>query len=221
MKSISDWLGWGTAPSKSSDLTRPLKYLIGYDGPNPGSNSHIVECGYDSNFGDIAYCNLFDEKNTGQLGPYLHTSDTASDYDEGQIDPSGPGWDKNLRTQFERRKRQNFRYIELDNPDAYSLDDILRAIKLANSYGLAVIAKNPGLLNPKDQAVYVQACQGIIVEKDAGDPRSMAAIRHNNVPVWFVSFGDPTWIRGLDITQYPNMYKSYSRHGEYTTSEDI
>ena len=37
----------------------------------------------------IAYCNLFDENNTGKYGPYLHTSDTAKQYNEGQIDPRG------------------------------------------------------------------------------------------------------------------------------------
>ena len=79
----------------------------------------------------IAYCNLFDEENTGKYGPYLHTSDTAEQYGEGQIDPKGPGWEKNLRQQFQRRKRQGFSYIELDNPDAYSVEDVLGAIDLA------------------------------------------------------------------------------------------
>ena len=94
----------------------------------------------------IAYCNLFDEHNTGHYGPYLHSSDTAAEYNEGQIDPRGPGWEKNLREQFERRRNQGFEYIELDNPDAYSIKDVIGAIDLAASYGLKVIAKNPGLM---------------------------------------------------------------------------
>jgi hypothetical protein len=205
------------------NLNRPLKYLIGSNFEWFASDpKFIVECGYDGTKADIAYCNLFDEKNSGQYGPYKHDSDTAADYGEGEIDPSGPGWEKNLRTQFERRQRQRFRYIELDNPDAYSIDDILGAIDLASAYGLDVIAKNPGLLAGESAIQYVQKCKGIIVEKDAGTPDSMAALRHSDIPVWFVAFGDGlSWIQNLDVTKHPNMYKSYSRHGEYTDYEEL
>ena len=36
----------------------------------------------------IAYCNLFNER---RYGPYLNNSDTAKQYNEGQIDPQGAG----------------------------------------------------------------------------------------------------------------------------------
>ena len=67
----------------------------------------------------------------GKYAPYLHTSDTAEQYSEGQIDPKGPGWEKNLREQFERRSVRGSTYIELDNPDAYAMEDVLGAIDLA------------------------------------------------------------------------------------------
>jgi hypothetical protein len=115
---------------------------VGYDWekPVPGCTS-------------IAYCNLFNEKYSEQskqkrahYAPYLKTSDTAEDYGEGQIDPRGEGWRRNLTEQFERRRKQGFAYIELDNPDAYSVADVVGAVELAESYGLKVIAKNPRLL---------------------------------------------------------------------------
>ena len=68
----------------------PLDYLIGA-GNQKSRAGRIVEVGYDADIKPnglaIAYCNLFDEKNTGELGPYLHNSDTAEQYNEGQIDP--------------------------------------------------------------------------------------------------------------------------------------
>ena len=130
---------------------KPLRYLIGTEASGPGRDDEVTEVSYSTTQParrgiSIAYCNLFDEHNTGRYGPYLHTSDTAAEYNEGQIDPRGPGWEKNLREQFERRKKQGFEYIELDNPDAYSIKDVIGAIDLAASYGLKVIAKNPGLM---------------------------------------------------------------------------
>src|SRR3981081_890208 len=76
-----------------------------------------------------------------EYAPYLKTSDTAEDYGEGQIDPRGPGWRRNLTEQFERRKKQGFEYVELDNPDAYAVADVVSAVDLAASHGLKVIAK--------------------------------------------------------------------------------
>ena len=142
----------------------------------------------------IAYCNLFDEEGTGKYGPYLHTSDTAKQYGEGQIDPAGPGWDKNLREQFLRRKRQGFAYVELDNPDAYRLSDVLRAVDRAGEYGLKVIAKNP-LLMEGDPTPYLAHPDvfGAIVERGAGDPVRMDRLRKAagkpDLPIWFVAFG--------------------------------
>jgi hypothetical protein len=131
---------------------KPLRYLIGTEASGPGRDDVVTEVSYDTDQPaihgiSIAYCNLFDEHNTGHYGPYLHSSDTAAEYNEGQIDPRGPGWEKNLREQFERRKHHGFEYVELDNSDAYSIEDVIGAIDLAASYGLKVIAKNPGYRN--------------------------------------------------------------------------
>ena len=203
-------------------LNKPLRYLIGID--NPGIlEGYITEVSYDSTHGDIGYCNLFDEKNSGKYGPYKHDSDTAANYGEGEIDPFGAGWLKNLSQQFDRRRSQGFKYIELDNPDAYPIFSIIESINLASTYGLSVIAKNPGLLESEaDQMEYVKRCVGIIVEKDGGTPEDMDSIRSVDQPVWFVSFGSGlNWIKNLSIDNYDNMYKSYSRHGEYTSYEEI
>jgi hypothetical protein len=68
---------------------RPLRYLIGRAAPSDGLDGDVTEVGYDVTTPakrgiSIAYCNLFDEKNTGNYGPYLHTSDTAAQYSEGR-----------------------------------------------------------------------------------------------------------------------------------------
>ena len=190
---------------------KPLRYLIGTDSAGPGRDDEATVVSYSTPQPakrgiSIAYCNLFDELNTGRYGPYLHTSDTAAQYNEGQIDPHGPGWEKNLREQFERRRKQGFQYIELDNPDAYSVEDVIGAIELAASYGLKVIAKNPGLLEdiaredgrkrPDAATSYVAHpnVHGIIVERGAGDADEMDHLRRKagkpTLPVWFVAFGD-------------------------------
>src|SRR5262249_34531954 len=75
---------------------KALHYLIGADSAGEGRADQVTEVPYGAKPAkrgiSIAYCNLFDEHNTGRYGPYLHTSDTARDYNEGQIDPRGPGW---------------------------------------------------------------------------------------------------------------------------------
>ena len=153
-----------------------LRYLIGSDASRSGSDDEVTEVSYSTSAParrgiSIAYCNLFDENHTGRYGPYLHTSDTAKQYNEGQIDPRGPGWEKNLREQFERRKKQGFEYVELDNPDAYSMKDVIGAIELAASYGLKVIAKNPGLMGGEAKAYIAHPnVYGIIVERGAEPP---------------------------------------------------
>ena len=45
-----------------------------------------------------------------------------------------------LSSKFTRAKWQGFLYIELDNPDSYSIEPVLGAIDLAQTYGLKVIA---------------------------------------------------------------------------------
>jgi hypothetical protein len=113
----------GSAPAVNVLGGKPLRYLIGADTSGRGSDNEVTAVSYSTTQPvrrgiSIAYCNLFDERNTGHYGPYLHTSDTAAQYDEGQIDPRGPGWEKNLREQFERRRKQGFEYVELDSSDA-------------------------------------------------------------------------------------------------------
>jgi hypothetical protein len=225
---------------------KKLRYKIGVDNPGKGNADEIVEVGYD--WGkplplgiSIAYCNLFNEKYSEQskkeraeYAPYLKTSDTAEDYGEGQIDPRGPGWRRNLTEQLERRRKQGFEYIELDNPDAYSVADVVGAVELAESHGLKVIAKNPDLMNG-DPLPYVghRNVYGIIVEKGAGDAHKMDALRRRagkpDMPVWFVFFdarkGHDTGKKAakqaaLIAQRYHGMSVTYSPGGEYTSAID-
>jgi hypothetical protein len=213
---------------------KPLRYLIGADSSGPGRENEVTVVSYSTGEParrgiSVAYCNLFDENNTGRYGPYLHTSDTAQQYNEGQIDPRGPGWEKNLRDQFERRKRQGFEYIELDNPDAYAIKDVIGAIELASSYGLKVIAKNPKLMQ-SGAASYVAHpnVYGIIVERGAGNPDDLDALRRkagkSELPVWFVAFGKGRgWAKSVasSAKHYRNMGVTYSSAGEYGNAIDI
>lgn len=212
---------------------RPLRYLIGADNPGPARDGEIIEVGYDTPAPGglaIGYCNLFDEHNTGALGPYLHTSDTAAKYSEGQIDPKGAGWLKNLRQQFSRRAREGFSIIELDNPDAYSVKDVVGAVDFAaNEYGFKVVAKNP-LIMSGDPLPYVAhgAVCGVIVERGAGNPADMHRLRCDagkpDLPVWFVSFGHG-WAWAENVARkakgFTHMSVTYSRRGEYGSSETV
>jgi hypothetical protein len=231
----------------SSPLSgKKLRYMIGTDNPGKGNADEVIEVGYDCEEPvvgcvSIAYCNLFNEKYSeqsrnerAQYAPYLKSSDTAADYGEGQIDPRGEGWNRNLTEQFARRKQQGFEYIELDNPDAYSVADVVGAVELAQSYGLKVIAKNPGLMEG-DPLPYVghRNIHGIIVEKGAGSAPEMEELRRRagkaDLPVWFVFFDKR---KGADAgkkaaeqaaaaaRQYSGMHVSYSPGGEYTHSVD-
>ena len=223
------------APSISNVLSgKPLRYLIGTDASGPGRDNEVTVVSYSTarpakHGVSIAYCNLFDEHNTGKYGPYLKTSDTAAQYNEGQIDPRGPGWEKNLREQFERRKKQGFEYVELDNPDAYTIKDVIGAIELASSYGLKVIAKNPGLMG-SGATTYVAHpnVYGIIVEKGAGTAKQMDDLRREagkpELPTWFVAFGSGRkWAGSVASTakNYRNMGVTYSSVGEYRNAIDI
>lgn len=224
---------------------KPLCYRIGAPadsvGVCSGIDDTITEGPYDTiyptrNGQSIAYGNFLDQRdsyngntNTGDYGPYLPQTGTAKDYGEGVIDPRGPGWSKNLRQQFEMRTRQGFEYIELDNPDAYDVKDVIGAIELAGTYGLKVIAKNPLLLESTYTAhpnVY-----GAIVEKgNVATPEKMELLRwaagKSNLPVWFVAFesGDKWAHRCADLINqkgYKNMGVTYSPHGEYVEVEHI
>src|SRR5262245_34519613 len=97
-----------TALSHGNPLEgKRLRYLIGREGDVTGKDGEIFVVGYDVDhpprYGvGVGYCNLFDENSTGEYGPYLHSSDTAVRYREGQIDPRGPGFERNLREQLGR-----------------------------------------------------------------------------------------------------------------------
>jgi hypothetical protein len=221
-----------TAPSGNELAGKPLRYLIG-GSAGAGHDNEVTMVSYSTSAPvkhgiSIAYGNLFDEHNTGRYGPYLHTSDTAAQYGEGQIDPKGPGWEKNLREQYERRKQQGFKYIELDNPDAYKIKDVIGAIDLAATYGLKVIAKNPGITDDAVRYVAHANVAGIIVEKGAGNAAEMDALRRKagkpDLPVWFVSFGSGRgWGQGVanSAKSYRNMGVTHSSAGEYGNSIDL
>ena len=225
----------GSTPTRDNELScKPLRYLIGADDPGAGHDGQIIEVGYDvavppTRGIGIAYCNLFDERNSGSYGPYLHSSDTARQYREGQIDPGGPGWERNLREQFECRRRQGFQYIELDNPDAYAWADVSGAYDLAASYGFKVIAKNPVICQNQLAMMQHPAVVGVIVERGCGTPDEMAILRNRaakpDLPVWFIYWGkgydDAVECASLAIS-YRNMGVTYSAGPkEYSGSKDL
>jgi lysozyme family protein len=232
--------GIGTQGGSTADLENelaglPLRYLIGASACGSGRDGEIIEVPYDAAGKPakgiaIKYCNLFDEKNTGAYGPYLHSSDIASQYHEGQIDPKGAGWVKNLAEQFARAIAQDFHYVELDNADAYALADVLNALDLAKHYGLKVIAKNPLLLGDGVAYIAHSAVVGAIAERGAGPPNEMDALRKRagkpTLPVWFVAFGDGrAWAantaNSVNEMGLVNVGVTYSAAGEYGDSIDF
>jgi hypothetical protein len=215
-----------------------LDYLIGAENYCPiVPKGRIVEVGYDALIKPsgpaIKYVNLFDENNTGRYGPYLtgnKRSGTARQYNEGHIDPKGSGWSRNLNEQFTLARRQSFEYAELDNPDAYSVTNVLDAIELAAIYELKVIAKNPLLC--EEPSEYVGRVphpnvRGAIVEAGAGSPLEMHELRDGaDYPVWFVFFGGRKETARRCAAQIkdeniPNMFVTYSSKGEYGSSDDV
>src|SRR5258708_3384524 len=141
----------------------------------------------------------------------------------------GTWWAQNLNEQLARAKKQGFTYIELDNPDAYSVADVVGAIDLADTYGLKVVAKNPGLMDG-DQKKYVghRNVVGIIVEKDAGTPEEMDALRCGvgkpTLPVWFVAFGNGKgWAEKIAQVagKHCHMGVTHSTKGEYANATDV
>lgn len=209
---------------------KPLRYLIGADQPEPDDTT-ITEVGYDCGLikGEcIAYCNAFDEKNTGRFAPYRSMSDTAKEYNEGEIDPTGQGFKKNLIEQFARRKSQGFRLVEIDNMDAYESRYVLQAVDLAQLYGFGVFAKNPGLVDGSRDYVAHKAVVGIIVEKNAGTPWEMDKLRRLAgkplLPVYFVSFGrSKAWATqtAKDAQIFYHMGVTHSPKGEYASVQDL
>lgn len=214
-------------------IGKPLHYLIGADAPGYGDDHAITVVAYDVQHPlrhgiSAGYCNLFDETNSGHYGPYLRASDTAAEYNEGQIDPRGPGWQRNLHAQFERRRRAGFAYVELDNPDAYDIRDVVGAITMAEGYGLAVIAKNPALTDDPHWYLAHRNIVGAIIERDAGTPEEMDQLRRaagkSDLPVWFVAFGDGRgWAQDTVAAarHYFGMGVTYANRGEYGDAVDL
>jgi hypothetical protein len=214
---------------------KPLRYLIGADGSHAGEPGTITEVGYDATRKPrhgigIKYANLFDEKNSGRYGPYLEPSDTAAQYSEGQIDPRGDGWRRNVTEQLVRAKAQGFAYIEWDNADAYTSDDLLGVIEISRAFGLRVVVKNPELIaDGADAVVSHPNVHGIIVEKDAGTPESMDRLRTRvgrpMLPVWFVGFDKDgrEWAEKIatDAKNYANVGVTISTNGEYGNAVHI
>lgn len=176
---------------------KPLHYLIDKDS-DQGADGVITEVGFDATRAPqkgiaAKYGNLLDQDPCKCFGPYLKPSDTAQQYGERVIDPKGKGWHNSLIRQFNRAIAQGFRIMELDNPDSYSIAANLDALDLAQKFGLKIIAKNPGLVDPgMDAYIKHPTIVGIIVEKGAGTPDSMDRLRRANnlptLPVWLVAF---------------------------------
>jgi hypothetical protein len=221
--------------ARGTNWARPLRYLIGTDKPGDGKVGEIIEVSYDATRPPphglaIKYGNLFDERNSGEYAPYLRQrGDTAAQYNEGQIDPRGKGWAKNINEQIQLARAQGFAAIEWDNPDAYDVPHVIDAVSWAHAAGLMVVAKNPILVR-RSPLPYVghPAVFGAIVERGAGDPAQMDKLRiaagKPDMPVWFVSFGRgkiSAHALAIEARQYKNMWVSYSRKGEYESSEDI
>ena len=71
-----------------------LRYLIGTDGPVSGSHDTVIEVAYDvgrppAKGMAIAYCNLFDEENTGKYAPYLQRRTPPSNIAKVRSIPRG------------------------------------------------------------------------------------------------------------------------------------
>jgi len=228
-------------PATAEPFVSPLeamrfRYLIGTDVPGPGRDGEITEVSYNVRSPlphgvSVKYCNLFDEDNTGRYGPYLYDSDTAAQYGEGQIDPAGPGWQKNISFQVSRAAGAGFLYIEWDNPDAYRVADVIVAYDMAQAGGLRVLSKNPELSDHNEDTLPLvahPAVVGVIVERGAGSPSQMHALRKRagkpDLPIWFVSHGNGRrWAQEMaaKAKPYSNMSVTYSMRGEYGSSEDV
>lgn len=237
---VATLLAAPVAKSQENPISgQPLRYLIGGDGTPSCRPGTVVEVNYDAGRAPCAlairYGNLFDEKDTGRLGPYLHSSDTAADYSEGQINPRGRGWQTNITTQLDRAKRLGYRFMEWDNPDAYGQNDVLGVVEQTRVAGIGAIAKNPLNDDIKSWApVYIAhpGVVGIVVEIGSGSPAAYDAVLRNigrRLPVWFVAFGriGQAWVKtitedairfGFGVSFSP---PKFGKFGEYTDSTTI
>jgi hypothetical protein len=193
--------------------------VAGYDATTP------CDKGYSA-----GYCNFFNEKYDEQsdaerakYAPYLYSSDVAEEYGEGQIDPAGQGWNRNLDEQFARRLDQGFHIIELDNPDAYDTSDVVTALDRMVASGIPMaLAKNAALCSAPATYLRHPAVVGVIVESYCGAPDLMDRIRIEagkpDLPVWFVAFGSGrAWaeMMATEAAEYKEMSVTYYELGEY------
>jgi hypothetical protein len=227
----------------------PLRYMLGADEPIAGEDGCVVMVPYRARRAraglSAGYCNAFDETqgynpktNTGFFGPYRPKTDTARDYSEGVPDQDGPGYKENIVTQLDLRGAQGINIVEIDNPDAYPVAAVLEAIDWARERGIAVLAKNPGLVNRwRDDFLPVVAhpnVVGMIVEHGAGDAHGMHNLREAagrpRLPVRFVAYNDDDggeqWANGvahqIERERYRDMGVTYSPGSqEYATSRDV
>lgn len=224
---------------ENASFAAPLRYLIAHDDQLEGKDGEIFEVGYDGpkprkGIG-VHYCNLYDQTGSGKYGPYLAASDTAQAYGERVVDPKGAGWRKLLADQCHSAMAAGFDTIEWDNPDGYPLAAVLDAVAYAASRGLKVLAKNP-LACGWDPTAYIAhpAIVGVIVERGAGNPADMDALRRKagkpELPVWFVAFrkgaeDGRAWAgntaNAIRSGGLKDMSVTYSPDGEYTSVEDI
>jgi len=188
----------GTPPRKTGFRRRrastrwrgkPLRYLIG-NGPlrGPGRDDEadrgvLQHAATGQKRGiSIAYCNLFDELNTGRYGPYLHTSDTAGAVTtKARSTRVGRAGRRTCASSSSGAGSRASSTSKLDNPDAYSVEDVIGAIELAAGYGpqgdrqrtpglLEDIARKDGRQRPDAATSYVAHpnVHGVIVERGRG-----------------------------------------------------
>lgn len=138
----------------------------------------------------------------------------------------GKAWMTNLCAQFSAAKAFGFQYVELDHMADYASEDVLKACGIAQDYRLGVIAKNILRIDkvvdngPLEIAKHPNVW-GFIVERGAGNPSQMEALRKRGnkagiAPVWFVFAGTMGANQCADqIRQgsYRGMGVSYSTGG--------
>lgn len=113
--------------------------------------------------GDVQYCNLYDEEDSGRYGPYLPKTDVGEEYGESRPDPKGLGFKRNVVVQLERAISHGFKVVELDNTDGYPDLAVLTAYEFVRQRGLRVWVKNPG---QRLALLRHPAAVGIIQEND-------------------------------------------------------
>lgn len=225
-----------SAQTSATSYASPLFYLIAVDDQVTGAAGCITEPGYDAppprRGMFLQYGNLYDQTGSGRYGPYPHRrTDTSDQYNERVVDLHSDGGKRLLQDQCAKAVRRGAFGIEWDNPDGYSLGDVLMACDAAMKNGLKVAAKNP-LACPWDSYAYVShpAVIGIIVEKDdEATPAAYDALRRRcrkpDLPIWFVAFDDGhAWAKktARSAASFKNMWVTYDPSGEeYADAELI